>query len=288
MWRTVMRIGIFAKSIPRPTLVETCMAVRALGCDTVQFNLSCVGLPTLPIALDTAMCDQIRTAHHHAGVTMAALSATGNIIHPDATQRQQVHDGIHTLIAAAPLLGCRVLTISTGTCHPHDMWQAHPDNATPASWQRLLDALTRLLPWAEAHGVIVAFEPEQGNVVRTAAQARVLLDTVASPALGVVLDVANLLNASTIPHQHAMIDEAMTLLAGDIALVHAKELPVPPYTGACAPGQGVVDFAYLASALRRINYHGAVIMHGMDEVATPHGLAHLRGVWGADVGNYTT
>jgi sugar phosphate isomerase/epimerase len=211
---------------------------------------------------------------------MAALSATGNIIHPDAAQHQQVRDGIHTLIAAAPLLGCRVLTISTGTCHPHDMWQAHPDNATPASWQRLLDALTRLLPWAEAHGVVVAFEPEQGNVVRTAAQARALLDTMVSPALGVVLDVANLLTASTIPHQHAMIDEAMTLLARDIVLVHAKELPAPPHTGACAPGQGVVDFAYLASALRRINYHGAVIMHGVDEAATPHGLAHLRGVWG--------
>jgi sugar phosphate isomerase/epimerase len=63
----------------------------------------------------------------------------------------------------------------------------------------------------------------------------------------------------------------MTVLARDIVVVHAKELRAPPHTGACAPGMGVVDFGYSASALRRINYRGAVIMHGVDEAATPDG-----------------
>jgi sugar phosphate isomerase/epimerase len=282
-----MRIGIFAKSIPRVTLAGTCAAIGALGCDTVQFNMSVVGLPTLPLGIADALCDQIASTVRAHGLTMAALSATGNIIHPDLTQRQAVLDGMHTLIDAAPLLGCQVLTISTGTCHPADMWAAHPDNATPQAWATMCQSVRMLLPHAERVGVRLAFEPEQGNVVRTAAQARTLLDTMASPALGVVLDVANLLTVDTIPHQHAIIDEAMTVLARDIVVVHAKELPAPPHTGACAPGMGVVDFGYLASALRRINYRGAVIMHGVDEAATPHGLAHLRRVWRVGVGDYT-
>ena len=272
-----MSIGIFAKLLSRPTLADTCVAVRALGCDTVQFNLSCVGLPTLPAHLDDAVCAQIaRTLQQH-GITMAALSATGNIIHPDPMQRHDVHTGIATLIRASAVLGTRVLTISTGTCHPHDMWQTHPDNATAASWQALLDALAPLVLLAETHGVTLAFEPEQGNVVRTVTQARMLLDILASPALAVVLDVANLLTPTTLAHQHAIIDEALTQLADDIVVVHAKEMPAPPHTGECAPGQGVVDFTYLAAGLTRHTYRGAIIMHGVGEAATPRGLHYLRG-----------
>jgi sugar phosphate isomerase/epimerase len=124
-------LAVFAKTYAPEPLPQLLQSVRADGLAYVQFNLSCVGLPTLPIILDIAMCAYIRTAHHHAGVTMIALSATGNIIHPDMTIRQQVINGIHTLIDAAPLLDCRLLTISTGTCHPDDMWAAHPDNASP-------------------------------------------------------------------------------------------------------------------------------------------------------------
>jgi len=274
-----MSIGIFAKALPRPTLADTCAAVRALGCDTVQFNLSCVGLPTLPASLDDTVCDHIFRTLRHYGIHMAALSATGNIIHPDPRQRQAVHAGIATVIRASVALGTRVLAISTGTCHPHDTWHSHPDNDTPASWQQMLDALAGLLPLAEAHGVTLAFEPEQGNVVRTVAQARTLLDTLASPALAVVLDVANLLTPATLMQQHAIVDEALARLAGDIVVVHAKETPAPPHTGECVPGQGVVDFAYLAAGLSRHTYRGAIIMHGVGEAATPRGLHYLRGIF---------
>ncbi|MBM4413888.1 MAG: sugar phosphate isomerase/epimerase, partial [Chloroflexi bacterium] len=102
-------LAVFAKTYAPALLPDVLVAIRADGVRHVQFNLSCVGLPTLPTALDAPTCAAIRTAHHDAGMTMVALSATGNIIHPDAAQRQQVLDGIHTLIDAAPLLGCRLL-----------------------------------------------------------------------------------------------------------------------------------------------------------------------------------
>lgn len=274
-----MPIGLFAKALPRPRLADTCTAIRALGCDTVQFNLSCVGLPTLPVQLDDAVCGEITATLRAHGITMAALSATGNIIHPDSTQRQAVHAGITTLIRASAALGTQVLTISTGTCHPHDMWQSHPDNVSPASWWALQDALAGLLPLAEAHGVTLAFEPEQGNIVRTVTQARALLDTLASPALKVVLDVANLLTPVTLAQQHAIVDDAMAQLAGDIVLVHAKEASAPPHTGECVVGLGVVDFAYLAAGLQRITYRGAIIMHGVAEAETPRGLQYLRSIF---------
>ncbi|MFM7680113.1 MAG: sugar phosphate isomerase/epimerase family protein [Roseiflexaceae bacterium] len=256
-----MSIGLFAKALPRPTLADTCAAVRALGCDTVQFNLSCVGVPTLPAHLDAAVCDQIAHTVRQHGITMAALSATGNLIQPDPIQRQAVHAGIATLIRASARVGTQLLTIATGTCHPHDMWQAHADNATPASWHALLDALAGLLPLAEAHGVTLAFEPEQGNVVRTVAQARALLDTCASPALAVVLDVANLLNVATMNQQMQVIDEAFGLRAADMTLIHLKERAPDGTSGHLVPGQGVIDYRYLWHVSARAGVRVPMVMH---------------------------
>jgi len=256
-------LAVFAKTYAPAPLPDVLVAIRADGVRHVQFNLSCVGLPTLPTALDAPTCAAIRTAHHDAGMTMVALSATGNIIHPDAAQRQQVLDGIHTLIDAAPLLGCRLLTISTGTCHPDDMWAAHPDNHTPQAWAAMHESLMHLVPHATRAGVRLAFEPEAGNVVQTAAQARRVLDDIASPALGVVLDVANLLSVTTIHQQMQVIDEAFGLLAADMALIHLKERAPDGTSGHLAPGQGVIDYRYLRHVSDRAGVRVPMVMHGL-------------------------
>ena len=256
-------LAVFAKTYAPAALPDLLAAIRADGVHHVQFNLSCVGLPTLPTALDAPTCATIRAAHHAAGITMVALSATGNIIHPDATQRHQVLAGIHTLIDAAPRMGCRLLTISTGTYHPDDLWATHPDNDTPQAWAAMHDSLMHLVPHADRAGVRLAFEPEAGNVVQTAAQARQVLDDIASPALGVVLDVANLLSVATIEQQMSVIDEAFGLLAADIALIHLKELAPDGTSGHLAPGQGVIDYRYLRHVSARAGVRVPQVMHGL-------------------------
>jgi sugar phosphate isomerase/epimerase len=127
----------------------------------------------------------------------------------------------------------------------------------------MCQSLRTLLPHAEQVGVRLAFEPEGGNVVQTAAQARQLLDELASPALGVVLDVANVLNVDTIDTQRQVIDEALALLAPNIALVHLKELAPDGTSGHLAPGQGVIDHRYLRQALIRAGVHVPQVLHGL-------------------------
>ena len=53
--RRLMQLGIFAKTFPRPTLEETLDAVAAHGLTQVQFNMSCMGLATLPDRLDEGL-----------------------------------------------------------------------------------------------------------------------------------------------------------------------------------------------------------------------------------------
>jgi sugar phosphate isomerase/epimerase len=207
---------------------------------------------------------------------MVALSGTGNLIHPDTVVRTQIITRITRLIPRCVDLGVDMVTISTGTCDPADLWCAHPANTTPANWDAMVTAVRALVDVAARHGVIVAFEPEPGNVVQTAPQARLLLDQIRSPHLKVVLDVANLLTPATIIHQHAIIAEALQLLGGDIAVVHAKELSCDGQVGGVAAGSGVVDFGYLLTKLTTIHYTGPVVIHGLDAKDAPRAVAHLQ------------
>ena len=45
-----MQLGIFAKTFTRPTVEQTLQAVADAGIGAVQFNLSVLGLPTVPDA----------------------------------------------------------------------------------------------------------------------------------------------------------------------------------------------------------------------------------------------
>lgn len=271
-----MQLAIFAKTFAGPTLAAILTAVRAAGVAAVQFNLSCVGLPTLPVHLDDAQCGAIRATFAAHRVRMVALSATGNLIHPDMAVRTQIIDRITQLIPRCVDLGVDTVTISTGTCDPDDLWRAHPANTTQASWDAMVTAVRAVVDVAARHGVIVAFEPEPGNVVQTVSQARKLLDQIGSPFLKVVLDVANLLTPATITHQHAIIDEAIQLLGGDIAVVHAKELGHDGQVGGVPAGSGVIDFGYVLTKLATIHYTGPVVIHGLDAKDAPRAVAHLQ------------
>ena len=56
-----MQLGIFAKTFPRRTFAETLDAVASYGLRHIQFNFSCVGLPTLPEGIEPKIIASIRT-----------------------------------------------------------------------------------------------------------------------------------------------------------------------------------------------------------------------------------
>lgn len=73
-----MRLAIFAKTFPRPSLEATIGAVVAAGFDAAQFNL---GLAR------AASPRQIAAAHRERGLEMVACSGTVSRAHPDPVQR---------------------------------------------------------------------------------------------------------------------------------------------------------------------------------------------------------
>ncbi len=271
-----MKIGIFAKTFARPSLEATLDAVRAHDLDCVQFNLACAGLPTLPDELDQGVIERIRAAAAARGITLAAISGTFNMCHPDEAERARNLVRLGVLARACRPLGVSVITVCAGSRDRHDMWRRHPDNDTPEAWGDMLDCLGQALQIAEACDVTLAFEPEVANVIDSARKGRRLLDELRSPRLKVVMDAANLFHAGELARMPEILSEAFDLLASDMVLAHAKDLQHDGEAGHQAAGTGALDYDLYLRLLRGAGYDGPLILHSLDEAQVDLAVAFLR------------
>jgi sugar phosphate isomerase/epimerase len=252
--------AIFARIYRSTNAAEVFAAAAADRYHGVQFNLISAGLPTLPEQLPDGLAEKIKHQAQAAGVALAALSGTYNMVHPDLNVRASSRKAFANVIEAARRMSAPVVTLCTGSHDPQDMWKHHPDNQSALAWKVLRRELDFVLSLAESSGIKLAVEPEPGTVVNHAQAARRLLDEVASPFLGIVLDPANLLSPETLHKQHEVLAQAAQLLAGSLLLAHIKDFD--PSGRVTVPGSGAVDLAAFLAALRSTAYDGAIIAHG--------------------------
>ncbi len=158
------------------------------------------------------------------------------------------------------------------------MWAHHPDNDTPAAWADFVDELGFALEAATRDGIVLAIEPEPGNVIANARLARKLLDETTSPNLKIILDAANLVGPDGLPEQAAIIAEAVDLLGSDTVLVHAKDIDIQGKV--VPPGAGAIDLAGFVQRVREAGYSGALIGHGFDASDTSRAAAALAELCG--------
>lgn len=273
-----MRLGIFAKTFAGNAPADVLRQARAAGFECAQFNMASAGLPALPDTVADDVAAGVAEASARVGVELVAVSATYNMIHPDPAARERGRHALGAIVGAMPRMGSRIVTLCTGTRDPDDPWCGHPDNADPAAWADLLAEFDRIMRLAEAHDVVLAIEPEPGNVVRDADVARRLLDTLRSRRVKIVLDAANLIEARPAAEHRAVIERAVDLLGADTVLAHAKDRDG---SGHVVPaGHGVVDFPHFLGRLQGVGFDGPVITHGLSPDDAPAAATYLARVIG--------
>jgi sugar phosphate isomerase/epimerase len=268
----MMRIGIFAKTFAGHDPAVVLRAVRDAGYGCTQFNLASADLDAMPAEVPDAVIAAIAGAARETGVSIEALSGTYNMIHPDPAVRALGLERLGVVIAAAARLGVGMVTLCTGTRDPHDQWRAHPDNTAPDAWRDLRAEMGRAAELAERHGVDLGIEPEQANVVMSAADALRLFRDVGSPRLRVVLDPANLFEHESTGAAARIVADAVDLLAGHVGMAHAKDRDAQGRF--CTAGTGIVDFPAFLGRLRDTGFDGPVIAHGLTAAEAP-GVAAL-------------
>ena len=252
--------AIFARTYPSANIADVLSAITQDGYSGVQLNMSSTGLSSLPDTLPDGLAEEVGRLARSRGLRIAALSGTYNMAHPDPAVRLSSRVGFANVVQAARRMGAPVVTLCTGSRDPSNMWKLHPNNATADAWRDLRMELDHALMLVDATDVKLAIEPEPGNVIRDARTARRLLDEVASPRLGIVLDAANLLSPENLIRQQDVVCHAIELLGASLLLAHAKDIDAAGQV--VAAGEGAVDLEAFVTGLRSVGYDGALIGHG--------------------------
>jgi sugar phosphate isomerase/epimerase len=273
-----MTPGVFARTYAAKYPGELFARIRADGFSSVQFNLSCAGLASLPAELPDGTGATIAAGARDAGLTICALSGTYNMAHPDPDNRKRDRAGFKNVMRAAREMDVSLVTLCTGSRDPANMWNAHPDNASSEAWTALREELDFALGLAEEFNLVLGIEPEPANVISNAVIARKVLDEVDSRRLGIVLDAANLLPPEMQPQQAEIVAQAADLLGGSLFLVHAKDIDS---NGVVVPaGKGAVDLPAFVSRMRDVGYDGPLVGHNFTEAEAPGVAAYLCAIVG--------
>jgi len=267
-----MRLGIFAKTFEGRTPDAVLAAVSAAGFTEAQYNMACSGLESMPAAITPDEARAVAEAGATHGLRIAAVSGTFNMIHPDVAVRDEGQRRLAVIGERCAAMSTGIVTLCTGTRDPHDQWRAHPDNDSSEAWRDLLGAVERAVAMAERFDIELGIEPELGNVVSSAERARRLIDEIQSPRIRIILDPANLFEVTNLSEQRRIVSDAIELLAGRIAMAHAKDRNAD---GSFATaGKGVLDYAHYVSELKAIGFDGVLVAHGLSaaEAAGVHGF----------------
>jgi sugar phosphate isomerase/epimerase len=265
----VLELGIFAKTFTKP-FSELLDTILGYDLHLVHFNMSCLGLASMPDELDVKLCENIKAEFSQRHLTMIGLSGTYNMIHPYKDIRQQGLAQLAVLAKAARPMGTDLISLCTGTRNPDHQWQHHPDNSRAKAWQDLCQEIEKALELAETYDLTLAIEPEQGNVVSSAQKAETLLKEMASDRLKVIIDLANLLPEGETKNQRAILEDALERLAPYLCMAHAKE------QRDTALGEGKLDFSFYLASLKAVGFSGPTIMHGLKESQVAKSLTYLR------------
>ena len=262
----------------RPSLEETLDAIVGYEIFHVQFNISSAHLKEpLDQELDSVF-DKVRKEVAKRNMVISALSGEVNMVHPDPVVRQDEIRRLELLISSCKRLGTSIIATCTGSRNAESMWRNHPDNETEEAWQVLHSTLNKLLPIAEKHGVILAFEPEVNNVANTIRKSRRLIEEMRSPNLKVVMDAANIFGEGELPRMKEILDEAFDLLGNHIAIAHAKDLDRDGDAGHLAAGTGLLDYERYVSLLCSLSFDVPVILHGLSENQVDGCVSMLKGL----------
>ena len=133
---------------------------------------------------------------------------------------------------------------------------------------RAMEGLRKAAEIAESGGVRLAVEPLnrfETDMINTALQARELVESVGSPAVGIHLDTFHM------NIEEADVYEAVRVAGNRLYHVHASE------SNRGTPGAGLAAWDELARGLKDVNYQGAVVI----ETFTPEvkEIARAAAIW---------
>ncbi|MCR4763714.1 MAG: sugar phosphate isomerase/epimerase [Lachnospiraceae bacterium] len=278
-----MQIGLRLHDSAELPLAERLQVIKAQGFTCVHMALSkTAGETAQKAALTPGYAMHLRRTFAEAGLDIAVLGNYQNLANPNPERMKEILEGYKAHIRFASILGCGMVGTETGApneAYRYDKEACHSEEALDV----FITNLKKVVRYAEQMGVILAIEPVYKHIVWNPKRARTVLDEVASPNLQIIFDPVNLLHGDNLDRRDEVIDEAVSLLGDEIAMIHLKDY-VPKEDGsgelACMGcGLGQMDYrAVLAFAKEKKPWIHATLENTVPDKAEAS-RAFIERIW---------
>jgi sugar phosphate isomerase/epimerase len=259
-----LRLGVAGGPVPRdPAQVDKQLARQLAGLGvrvlTTHFQ------PTPEIV--AAHASRVRSVLADHGLSI--VQATGynpQLTHPDDGVLASELDRLRAAFETARLLGAEMIISGCGSRHPSHFYGPHPDNHTPATRDRLIASLRRVVPGAEQAGVLLALECHVTTALDTPEHIREVVQAVDSPWVRVNFDPVNLLgDFSRVWHNADAMRHMWHTLGGCYAKsAHIKDVRADPelvvHISEAPPGHGMLDLNVFFEVVSHLGADTAVIV----------------------------
>lgn len=150
-------------------------------------------------------------------------------------------------LAAAADLGAPCIIMGGGTRNPNHSFCGHPDNFTDDAITEAAGSLRPLAREAEGVGVVITLEIHFATVLCDWEACRKLIEEIASPAVKINLDAANMIRYSDYWSSSDYIRAGIESLGALIQTCHAKDVVMHDalhlHMDECPAGEGCLNYA---------------------------------------------
>lgn len=275
-----MNLGIRFHDTESLPFEERVAAVRRQGFGCVHLALSKAFEPFAgPDALTPGFAMHIKNAFARNELDIAVLGCYLNLLHPDARELADIQSAYRAHLQFASWLGCGMVGTETGC--PNADYRHEPACHTEECFAQFAKNLEPVVADAERLGVTVGIEPVYSHSIYSPRRARQLLDAMRSPNLKIILDPVNLLCAANAHRHRDIVDEALDLLGGDVAVLHLKDFTVEEDTLRSVPaGFGRMDYAGLMRFVKRCKPHIHATLEDAPPECAAEALERMRLAYG--------
>lgn len=247
-----MRLGGFYSAERTEQLEDVCHVLDRHG-------LSTIAAPNRLATMSDEECTEFGEAARGLGLVVGESGMWENLLARDPAVRQERIDRVRTLLRKADLMGCRCVVTLVGSTHPSDDPLA-PDPGTmsregAASFR---EVVLRILDGLELGVVRYGIEPWVTTFFYEVEDIAEFLHAVDHPALGLHLDLVNMVSRKTYFDTAGLAERTFAMLSDRIVGAHLKDLVWDPEHmilkwDEVPIGEGVIDQAAYLGGLARLD-----------------------------------
>lgn len=189
-------------------------------------------------SLSPGFANLIRHQLEEAKVDIGVLGCYVNIVHLDPKIQAAELKKFDTCLRLARNFGATLVGTETGSVGNGYT----EENYTEASFERMVEAVLKMVSSAEKWGITVGIEPGVNHPLHTIEKAERLLARVPSNNLQLILDPVNLLNMENYQNQTEITEDAIQRLGDRVVVFHLKDYIIKDGKIVFVPiGQGNMD-----------------------------------------------